>query len=74
MLSPGRTTDASAEDILMAPDVACSIPNGKWNQVGDDEGTLSQKFNCLPGVGVSYRYQRKRRTLDGGAGGRGAQT
>lgn len=38
MLSPGRTTDASAEDILMAPDVACSIPNGKKIKLAMTEG------------------------------------
>lgn len=48
IVSPGRTTGASAEDILLAPDVADSTPNCKKIDVRDDGGTVPQKFNCLP--------------------------
>lgn len=48
IVSPGRTTGASAEDIMVAPDVAKSMPRGDEIDVHDDGGTIPQKFNCLP--------------------------
>jgi len=68
IVSPGRTTDASAEDILMAPDVAYTIPNGNKGQVHHDGGTFPSEIPLPAGGGDSYRYRGKIRTRDGGQG------
>lgn len=48
IVSPGRTTGASDEDILIAPDVASSNPDGKMIAIQDGGGAAPQKFHCLP--------------------------
>lgn len=74
IVSPGRTTDVSAEDILMAPNVAKSTPNGKKIDVHDDGGNASSEIPLPAGDVDSYRYQRERYVpTTVVAGGRGAQ-
>lgn len=73
-MSPGRTTGASAEDILLAPDVADSTPNCKKVDVHDDGGTVPQKFNCLPVTLILIAIKERYVPTMEVQGGRGDQT